>query len=38
MGDPLDPNTHIGPLARQDIQQEIQRQVEKSKEKGAQVI
>lgn len=37
-GDPLDPETTIGPLARTDLRDELHRQVEKSREMGATVL
>ncbi len=37
-GDPLDPETLIGPLARTDLRDELHQQVEKSKEMGATVL
>lgn len=37
-GDPLDPETSIGPLARPDLRDELHRQVEKSREMGASVL
>ena len=37
-GDPLDPNTSIGPLARTDLRNELHQQVEKSREMGATVL
>ncbi len=37
-GDPLDPQTTIGPLARADLRDELHQQVEKSRAMGAAVI
>lgn len=37
-GDPLDPETSIGPLARIDLRDELHQQVEKSREMGARVL
>lgn len=37
-GDPLDPDTSIGPLARVDLRDELHLQVEKSREMGATVL
>lgn len=37
-GDPLDPETSIGPLARADLRDELHLQVEKSREMGATVL
>lgn len=37
-GDPLDPGTSIGPLARVDLRNELHQQVEKSREMGAKVL
>ena len=37
-GDPLDPQTTIGPLARIDLRDELHRQVEKSRLMGASVL
>lgn len=37
-GDPLDPETSIGPLARIDLRDELHQQVEKSREMGATVL
>ena len=37
-GDPLDPKTTIGPLARKDLRNELHLQVEKSREMGATVL
>ena len=37
-GDPLDPQTTIGPLARFDLRDELHQQVEKSREVGATVL
>lgn len=37
-GDPLDPETTIGPLARTDLRDELHRQVAKSVEMGAKVL
>ncbi len=38
MGDPFDPSTRIGPLARKDLRDELHRQVEQSRELGATVL
>ena len=37
-GDPLDPATKIGPLARPDLRDELHQQVEKSRKMGATVL
>ncbi len=37
-GNPLDPHTTIGPLARRDLRDELHLQVEKSREMGAKVL
>lgn len=37
-GNPLDPETSIGPLARVDLRDELHQQVEKSREMGATVL
>ena len=37
-GDPSDPKTTIGPLARKDLRRELHQQVEKSREMGATVL
>ena len=37
-GDPLDPRTSIGPLARVDLRDELHQQVEKSRQMGASVL
>ena len=37
-GDPLDPETSIGPLARIDLRDELHQQVEKSRQLGATVL
>jgi succinate-semialdehyde dehydrogenase / glutarate-semialdehyde dehydrogenase len=37
-GDPLDPETSIGPLARVDLRDELHQQVEKSRQLGASVL
>lgn len=37
-GDPLDPKTTIGPLARTDLRDELHRQVVKSRKMGARVL
>lgn len=37
-GDPLNPETAIGPLARVDLRDELHQQVEKSREMGATVL
>ncbi|RUQ82083.1 NAD-dependent succinate-semialdehyde dehydrogenase [Legionella septentrionalis] len=38
MGDPLDPSTNFGPMAREDLRNTLHQQVMESKEKGAKVI
>ena len=38
IGDPKDPTTHIGPLAREDLLQNLIRQVEETKMTGAKVL
>jgi succinate-semialdehyde dehydrogenase / glutarate-semialdehyde dehydrogenase len=38
IGDPLDTDTDVGPLARQDLRAEVHRQVKGSIEKGARVL
>ena len=38
VGDPLDENTEVGPLARQDLRDALHRQVEESVAKGAQLL
>jgi succinate-semialdehyde dehydrogenase/glutarate-semialdehyde dehydrogenase len=38
MGDPLDPKTHIGPLARRDLRETLDRQVKDSVAKGARLL
>ncbi|MFY9152210.1 MAG: NAD-dependent succinate-semialdehyde dehydrogenase [Prolixibacteraceae bacterium] len=37
-GDPLNPETSVGPLARPDLRDELHLQVEKSREQGAKVL
>lgn len=37
-GDPLDPKTKLGPLARQDLRESVHQQVQESIEKGACLI
>jgi len=37
-GDPLDPNTTIGPLSRKDLRDELHQQVETSRAMGASVL
>lgn len=37
-GDPLDPESSVGPLARIDLRDELHQQVEKSREMGATVL
>jgi succinate-semialdehyde dehydrogenase/glutarate-semialdehyde dehydrogenase len=37
-GNPLDPQTTIGPLARTDLREELYNQVERSREMGAKVL
>jgi succinate-semialdehyde dehydrogenase/glutarate-semialdehyde dehydrogenase len=38
VGDPLDPATRVGPLARADLRDTLERQVEESVAKGARVL
>jgi succinate-semialdehyde dehydrogenase/glutarate-semialdehyde dehydrogenase len=38
VGDPLDPETQVGPLARQDLVDELKRQVDDSVAAGAEVL
>ncbi len=38
VGDPLDPSTDVGPLARHDLRDELRRQVERSVDLGARVL
>lgn len=38
VGDPLDPATHIGPLARGDLRDELDRQVRRSLDMGARLL
>jgi succinate-semialdehyde dehydrogenase / glutarate-semialdehyde dehydrogenase len=38
MGDPLDPGTGVGPLARADLRDELHRQVERSIAQGARLL
>ncbi len=38
MGDPLDPATAVGPLARHDLRDELHRQVRQSVRRGARVL
>ncbi len=38
VGDPLDPQTQVGPLARADLREELHRQVQRSVDMGAQVL
>ncbi len=38
MGDPMDENTTIGPLAREDLAVQLQRQVNKSVRAGAEIL
>jgi len=37
-GDPMDPETEIGPLAREDLRGEVHDQVERSVEAGAEIL
>lgn len=37
-GDPLDPNTKLGPLARQDLRETVHQQVQESVDKGARLL
>lgn len=38
MGDPLDPKTKLGPMARKDLRESLQIQVEKSLKQGAKLL
>ncbi len=38
MGNPLDPNTMLGPLARSDLRETLHKQVEKSVKQGAKLL
>ncbi len=38
MGDPLDPDTTLGPLARSDLRDTVHKQVEKSLKQGAKLL
>ena len=38
VGDPLDPSTQVGPLAREDLREALERQVEGSVRMGARVV
>ena len=38
VGDPLDPSTQVGPLAREDLREALERQVESSVRMGARVV
>lgn len=38
MGDPLDPKTNLGPLARHDLRETLKLQVEKSVKQGAKLL
>lgn len=38
MGDPVDPNTTLGPMARTDLRDELHRQVERSVDAGARLL
>jgi succinate-semialdehyde dehydrogenase/glutarate-semialdehyde dehydrogenase len=38
MGDPLDPKTNLGPLARSDLRDTLHKQVEKSLKQGAKLL
>lgn len=38
VGDPLDPSTDVGPIARKDLLEEVEGQVEKSVLEGAKII
>jgi succinate-semialdehyde dehydrogenase/glutarate-semialdehyde dehydrogenase len=38
VGDPMDPDTDVGPLAREDLRQELHRQVNESLEDDAQLL
>lgn len=38
MGDPLDPKTNLGPLARSDLRDTLHKQVEKSRKQGAKLL
>ncbi len=37
-GDPTDPNTRLGPMAREDLRKDLHEQVTKSVEKGATIL
>jgi acyl-CoA reductase-like NAD-dependent aldehyde dehydrogenase len=38
VGDPQDPNTDVGPMAREDLRETLERQVQRSVELGARVV
>jgi succinate-semialdehyde dehydrogenase/glutarate-semialdehyde dehydrogenase len=38
LGDPLDPETQIGPLARHDLREDLHKQVEQSLQRGARCL
>ncbi|HDY2642982.1 TPA: NAD-dependent succinate-semialdehyde dehydrogenase [Legionella pneumophila] len=38
MGDPLDPNINLGPMARKDLRENLHSQVEKSVKQGAKLL
>lgn len=38
MGDPVDPETNLGPLARSDLRETVHKQVEKSLKQGAKLL
>lgn len=38
LGDPLDEETEVGPLAREDLREELRRQVEESVQRGARLL
>ena len=38
IGDPFDPEVHIGPIARRDLRDDLHRQVEQSRDLGAKVL
>ena len=38
MGDPLDPNTNFGPMAREDLRAKLQEQVDRSIQEGAELV
>jgi len=38
VGDPMDPHTDLGPLAREDLLRNLEKQVEEAKKQGAKVL